>query len=187
MTVQIPDRLLLIHQSLFIVGVNGSGLFDPYALGLQPQPRITSCWRGYVCEYKVRANKLLLDKLHINLDAEEVTLVNNIVPELDPRALFSHVYHTRDLEIDFTGGLLAAGEFIPELYVHMGFHPAWKYKTVFELIVSHGEVTETRDVSGRMEEVRRQMLKSPMQPGANATKEQIEQWVASTFRLNYYF
>lgn len=188
MTAQIPDTLLLQDQQLSIVGANGNSLFDPYDLSLLPVSRITSCWRGYVCEYKLLYNKFLLNKLQINLDGEGPS-INDVKPvfSVEKRDVFNNTYHQLKLPVDFTGGLLAAGEFIRDLYVHMGFHPAWKYKTVFELILSHGYVIETRDVSRRMEEIRNEMVKSPLQPGVNASKEQIEEWVASTFKLNYNF
>ncbi len=69
----------------------------------------------------------------------------------------------------------------------MGFHPAWKYRNVFELIIAHGYVIETNDASARMQEIRDEMIKSPLEPGADATKEQIEKWVAATFKRDYNF
>lgn len=186
MTAQIPDTLLLQDQKLSMVGVNGSGLFDPLQYELQPLPRITSCWRGYVCTYKTLHNRLLLATLEVNLGHTGQPL-NDIQPAFSHENTFDNTYREVDLQIDFTGGILAASDFIHDLYVHMGFHPAWKYRNVFELVVSHGNVIETRDVSARMQEIRDEMLKSPLEPGAEATKEQIEKWIASTFRLDYYF
>jgi len=199
MTAQIPDALLLQNQKLSIVGVNGRGLFDPLDYDLRPFPRITSCWRGYICEYKLLANKFLLNKLQLNLGVnkwngdryefipEEGPLINGRKPifATDNRGLFNNTYDELNLQVDFTGGILAASDFIQELYVHMGFHPAWKYKNVVELIISQGYVTETRDVSEIMQEIRNKMVKSQFEPGGNATQEEIEKWVAATFRLDY--
>jgi len=184
MTAQIPDTLLLPGQELFIVGVNGNGLFEPLAYGMQPFPRITSCWRGYVCAYKILYSKLLLNDLRVNLNREGPS-VNNLRPVFSGEETFDNIYHQLHLHIDFSGGILAAGGFIQQLYVHMGFHPAWKYRNVFELILSHGRVIETRDVSEQMEQIRSEMVKAPLEPGAHATKQQIEEWVASTFKLDY--
>jgi hypothetical protein len=50
----------------------------------------------------------------------------------------------------FTGGLLLADDFIPELYVHMGFHPAWKYKNVREVIFEKGSLTKDMERSSDM-------------------------------------
>ncbi len=184
MTAQIPDALLLNDQRLSLVGVNGGGLFEPSAFGMHPFSRITSCWRGFVSEYKIVQDNFLLHRLQINLDGE-APLVNGVQSLAPEGGIFNHVYEALDLPVAFTGNLLAAGDFIQELYVHMGFHPAWKYRKVFELVLNEGGVLETRDVSERMEEIRREMVKSPVQPGVNATREQIEKWINSTFRRDY--
>ena len=201
MTAQIPDMLLLQDQRLSIAGVNGKGLFDPADYDLRPFSRITSCWRGYVCEYKVLFDKFLLNKLQINLGAglqngearafapEAGPALNGTKPVLATKVheIFNNTYNDLNLQIDFTGGILAASDFIQELYVHMGFHPAWKYKNVIELTISHGHVMETRDVSEIMQEIRNRMVKSELEPGKNVTREEIKQWIASTFRLDYNF
>jgi len=66
------------------------------------------------------------------------------------------------MSIDFTGEILAADQFIRELYVHMGFHPAWKYETVYELVISHGTILDTKDVSEQMAQLREQMTRQPL-------------------------
>jgi hypothetical protein len=199
MTAQIPDILLLQDRAFSIVGVNGQGLFDPADYDLRPFARITSCWRGYVCEYKVLGSEFLLNKLKINLGANQLgeeprgfiseagPPINAVRPVLatDNHDLFSNTYHDLNLRVGFTGGLLAADDFIRELYVHMGFHPAWKYRKVFELVIAHGSITETRDVSEQMQQIRNRMTQSQLEPGTNATKQEMEAWVAATFKLDY--
>ena len=186
MTAQIPDIILLQDQELSIVGVNGMGLFDPLDYDMQPIPRLTSCWRGYVCTYKTPSDKFLLDALQVNLKREGPA-IHDVMPVFSQESTFDNTYNDLKLPVDFSGGILAASDFVQGLYIHMGFHPAWKYRNVFELIVSHGYVIETRNVSERMQEIRNEMVKAPLEPGIHATKEQIEEWVASTFKLDYNF
>jgi len=186
MTAQIPDTLLLHDRKLSIVGVNGLGLFDPAGRGLQPVPRLTSCWRGYVCTYKTLYNKFLVDKLELNLGSEG-PVIDEVKPVFSRENTFDNTYAGLNLPVDFSGGILAASDFVQQLYVHMGFHPAWKYRNVFELVLAQGYVLETRDVSERMEQIRNEMIKSPLEPDASATPEQIEAWVAAAFRLDYRF
>jgi hypothetical protein len=186
MTAQIPDLFLLDSQTLAIVGVNGAGLFDPLDHNLQPVPRITSCWRGYVCTYQTLRNKFLLDSLQVNLQREGPA-INGVGPVFSSENTFDNTYQNLNLPVDFSGGILAAGDFIQQLYVHMGFHPAWKYRSVFELVISNGDVIETREVSEQIERIRNRMIQSPLEPGIQATKEQIAEWVASTFKLDYHF
>ena len=67
--------------------------------------------------------------------------------------------------IRFSGGLLLGEGFIEKLYVHMGFHPAWKYKTVREVIFEEGRVTEDLDRSREMKDLRARLTSEPLQPG----------------------
>jgi hypothetical protein len=158
MTAQIPDSILLDDQKFSVVGANGNGLFNPLDFSLRPLPSVTSCWRGYVCEYKAVYNKLILNTLQINLE-QQGPAINGIEPSF-ARGTFNNTYNNLNLTIDFTGEILAADKFIRELYVHMGFHPAWKYETVYQLVISHGYVLDTKDISEQMTQLREQMTKA---------------------------
>jgi hypothetical protein len=184
MTAQISDTFLFQDKNFSIVGVNGQELFSPAVYNMQPLPRITSCWRGYICTYKTLYNKLLLDSLQTNLDHEGPP-INNVHPVFLHKSTFDNAYKDLNLSVDFTGGILIAHAFISQLYVHMGFHPAWKYEIVFELILSQGYVLDTRDVSQKMAELREKMTRKPLGPGPDASKKEIEDWVASTFKMDY--
>jgi len=186
MTAQINDSFLFQVQKFSIVGVNGERLFHPAEYGLQPLPRITSCWRGFVCTSKTLHNELLLDTLQTNLDLAGPA-INNILPEFSTRSTFNNTYHDLNLHIDFSGGMLVANGFIQALYVHMGFHPAWKYETVIELAFSNGYLLDTKDVSGQMAELREKMTRQPLQPGTDASRQELDDWIASTFKRSYRF
>lgn len=186
MTAQMSDSFRMDDTQLSVVGVNGSGLFDPSEYNMQPLPRITSCWRGYVCTYKTLHNELMLDSLLVNLEREGPA-INNVHPVFSQQATFNNAYNDLNLLMDFTGGMLIAQGFIQQLYVHMGFHPAWKYETVFELNISHGHVLETQDISKQMAELRDKMTQQPLQPGRNASKQEVENWIESTFKRDYRF
>jgi hypothetical protein len=186
MTAQMHDSFLLEDQKFSLVGVNGGNLFHPAEYGMQPLPRVTSCWRGYISTYKIVSNKLILDMLQINLD-QEGPAINHIQPEFPAKNTFNHLYHGLNLHIDFTGGMLVANGFIQPLYVHMGFHPAWKYQTVLELIFTQGTLVETKDVSRKMAELRQKMTQQPLQPGTKTSRQKLEDWIASTFKRSYRF
>ena len=186
MTAQINDWFLFQDQKFSLVGVKGGNLFHPAAYGMQPLPRMTSCWRGFVCTYKTLDNALLLDTLQINL-GQEGPLINHLQPVFSTTSTFDNIYPDLNLHIDFTGGMLVASGFIQALYVHMGFHPAWKYETVFELTFSQGSLLETKDVSERMAELRKEMAQKPLQPGPDTPRKKLEDWIASTFKRSYRF
>jgi hypothetical protein len=54
------------------------------------------------------------------------------------------------VRVPFSGGLLLGQGFIRTTYVHMGFHPAWKFEKVAELLLEHGGVTSTLDRSAEL-------------------------------------
>ncbi len=181
MTAQMHDSFLFQDQKFSLVGFASEGLFHPSDYGMQPLPSVTSCWRGYLCTYKTFRNKLLLDTLQVNL-SQEGPSIQNIPPEFPARGTFNNVYHELDLLMDYSGGMLIADGFIRELYVHMGFHPAWKYETVFELAFSHGTLLETIDASQRMAELRKEMTQQPLQPRPDTPRQKLENWILSTFK-----
>ncbi len=194
MTAQTPDQLMLDQGEFAIVGVNGGDLFSPDQFGLQPMPFASNCWRGYVCQYVLRAGQLMLDQLEVNLQppGEGQTglsgpAINGIQPAAPQSRIpfFNHVYAHLNLVVPFSGGLLAGADFIPALYVHMGFHPAWKYEIVFELIVFDGQVTEVRDVSETMSAIRAARAKQPLRPDPRQAGVDMGAWIRSTFKLNY--
>jgi hypothetical protein len=121
MTAQINDSFLLEDKNFSVVGVNGAGLFDPYAHNMNPMPRITSCWRGYVCTYKTLHNKLLLDTLQSIWSGSPA--ISDVRPQFDPKSTFDNVYKDSTCTPTLAEGC-SSHEFIQRLYVHMGFHPA---------------------------------------------------------------
>ena len=84
---------------------------------------------------------MLLDQLAIYLDEPAPVLFGARPEPVEGRIrLFDVVYKGLRHPVPFTGGLLLTRDFIEELYVHMGFHPAWKYREVHELIFRAGEL-----------------------------------------------
>ena len=188
MTAQIHDTFQLNEKSFSIVGVNGQELFDPHSLGVRTVPAITSCWRGFVSHYKIHENQLILDKLQMSLGPEKGPIINGVSPSDSDNGFraFNNVYEQMGLEIKFTGGLLIADGFIQKLYVHMGFHPAWKYESVFELIFDDGRLLEIRDVSEQIKQIREKNIDQPLQPNyTKASNAEKETWIKNAFKLDY--
>lgn len=162
MTAQIPDHFTLDGTSYALV--DGIGLFSPLEYGLEPIMTVTSCWRGYICTYAIHEQQLVLDTLDISLrnflqpesqmaDAPRL----NGVRALRKRSILAHSFVGLALPIPYTGRLQIADDFIRELYVHMGFHPAWKYRKVIELSFEAGSLTGNRDISTEMQQVREKL------------------------------
>jgi hypothetical protein len=201
MTAQISDLCILNQREFALVGVKGQPLFEPAAFGMRPVGFSTNCWRGYQCTYSADVPQLELLKLGINLQTVEKRgrkneyltqvgpAINGVLPDpkstTDKHSLFNNYYANLHLPIAFSGGLLLGSDFIRDLYVHMGFHPAWKYTTVFEIVCQQGQIVERRDVSARVAEIREYRRQHPLKPSSQADESQLADWIADTFRLDY--
>lgn len=196
MTAQIDDTFLLRGMEYAISGISEGELFDPAVLDLQPSGICSACWRGYQVVCSLSANNLVVANLHVNLLHDDETCspkvgpsINGIFPtgsfeELD---FFNNHYTGLNYHLEYTGGLLLADGFIEELYVHMGFHPPWKYESVIELVFENGKLVKESDCSARMAEIR--ALIPPSRDGAvsqpEPTDEQIRQFIDRAFDRSY--
>ena len=195
MTAQMHDRVNFQGQEYNLVGVNGLELFNPEKFGFKSTGRITSCGRGFVCHYILSGNTLILNKLEVSyghlgktkFSPKKCPAINNISPTYteDRSAFFNNVYKNLNLKMEFTGGILIADGFFDKLYVHMGFHPAWKYRTIYELTFDNGQMINRQDVSKKMGEIREEMIQHPLEPGLEVGFREHARWVHSTYSLVY--
>lgn len=185
MTAQFNDTVHFKGNSYALAGISGGGLFEPAEHGLEPYSTCTACWAGYLCEYAVRDNTLVLKQLSINLKEPLPVLFGvSPVPDDTEYELFSSIYKNVNHKLPFSGGLLLADDFIEELYVHMGFHPAWKYRVVHELIFHEGDLIEHHDRSDQMREVREQAAAAD-EPGNTSRKKDMLDWIRKSFSRRY--
>ena len=192
MTAQAMDQVRWRDRTWSLVGIDGAGLFDPTALGIQPQMLHTAAWRGYICTYKVEDDELRLERLEIGFDpatqersvAGDPPLIGDARPTQQG---MGHVWHYdgADLPVPFTGGLRIGYGFIRELYVHMGFAPAWKFEEVHELRFEAGRLVSTEDQSDEMRREREQAAKGPLAPSRASGAQRITDWIRSTFDRTY--
>jgi len=191
MTAQASDSVWYRDREFSITGVNGTGLYEPSQHDIEPFGISTACWRGFICDYALDDDQLVLRTLFVGLDkaaSERArtghgTTIAGVLPEW--AEYFGWKYTPLNVPVSFTGGLLIGDGFITELYVHMGFHPAWKFSHVYELMFEAGRLRASHDRSQQMAEFRAQMTDSDLQPPAGASKEEIHQWVEQTFSLDY--
>jgi hypothetical protein len=208
MTAQISDEVTYRGKPHSIAGINGSGLFDPSRHGIKPVMISTACWRGYHCTYEVAGGFLFLTRVNIGLDEDDRVLAERGEgPKLFgqiPRRYIIHgqlfdgtgevktSWESFDFRYDglrevvpFTGGLLLADGFIDELYVHMGFHPAWKFREVHELLFERGKVMKEADHSAEMAEFRQMLEDRPLEPTDHEDEPAMMRWVEQCFSLKY--
>jgi hypothetical protein len=209
MTAQISDTVRYLGKDCSLAGINGTGLFDPADVGVVAYGWSSACWRGFYCGYEVAEGSLLLSQVHLGLGTDDRAAVEQGGgPKLFGRTPRRYTIHghseelftgevktsweSSDYRVDglrefipFTGGLLVGDDFIRELYVHMGFHPAYKFREVHELIFDAGRLTEEYDRSDAMAEFR--AIYASRSPGlkSGATKDEISRWVEQCFSRSY--
>lgn len=203
MTAQVPDIVNYRGQQYAIAGVHGVGLFKPEDHGLVAHAFSTACWRGFHCEYAVEGDDLLLEQLNIGLSEEDfakgVHVFGHALESYTydatklvegawvPVTVDAHDKRARNLHqpVSFSGGLLLGGEFIREMYVHMGFHPAHKFRIVHELIFEEGQLQKAFDRSTEMAKFREAVANESGRSEKRPSKQEIEEWIKSTFSLDY--
>ncbi len=182
MTAQINDRVFFREVAYELVGFDGQGLFDPADLGLCVRPLHTACWRGFYCTYEVVDDQFRLRDAHLGLSAAEYPdgfpSLFGVAPsppgQYESAAIYLDVGHV----VPYTGRLLLGHGFISSLYVHMGFHPAWKYRQVCLLELEGGRLVNWEDRSQQAAADRHRHLTE------DEPRTDLLSWVESTFERN---
>lgn len=210
MTAQIADTVTHLDTAFDLVGVNGSGLFNPEDHGIEARWVTSACWRGFHCTYSVTNQSLRLNQVFVGLDEDDRSAAERsegpiLFDRIPSRYLIhghrwseedgdEYTWKSDDYRYDglnelvlFSGGLLLADGFVDDLYVHMGFHPAWKYTTVLELVFANGILQQEFDRSDRMAEVRQKINDSSGDdsPARRPTRQEIYDFIDRSFDLTY--
>ena len=200
MTAQFSDTLQYEEKDYEIAGINGDGLFNPAQYKMKPIWQCTACWRGFVTRYQVENDELHLTALSISLTDVDWQNKGRKFPKIQPPiiegykaidmsveqwSLFEYYYTNMRLLIPFTGGLLLTRDFIEDLHVHMGFHPAWKYRTVYELLFEKGRLIRSIDISKKMAEIRLEMKEVELKPYLDTSEKDVTEWVEQCFTRDY--
>lgn len=196
MTAQIDDFFLYDEHSYSVSGISEGSLFDPAILEIKPMSSCTACWRGYFVEYGLVDRHLAVINLHANFYEEgegyqrlQGPTINGVAPtdSKEEYDWFNNHYEKINFYLEFSGGLLLADGFIRNLYVHMGFHPAWKYEKVRELIFENGILVADYDRSEKMAEIRELATSGGLQKGPSGmpSDQDIHSFIRQAFDRTY--
>ena len=185
MTGQIPDKLIYNKSSYSIVGLKGEGLPSPLDFGLEPTSPHTANWRGFIMTYTIAENRLIVEEMNVTVKdlKEKPPLINDINPETKKEGVFHLTYSSLKLKTQFTGKILIAKDFIDSMYVHMGFQSPISFKSVIELEISDGTLIKVTDFSEIMKKYRTRNISD----GKYGYNENLQEWIARTFSLDYDF
>jgi len=205
MTAQISDSLFYRDERYSIAGLNGDGLFDPAHIGLKTRMISTACRRGFVCDYSLRDRRLILTRLTVGFRPEDLQraergdgpVLFGLTPKRDEckcwdccteedSTYWSDFYYDGlSIPLKYTGGVLIGADFIDEMYIHMGFHPAYKYSRVHELLFESGQLVKASDLTSEMAKFREDIANRPLQPTDPTNKREIMEWIDRAFSLKY--
>ena len=185
MTGQVPDNLIYKKSSYSIVGLKGEGLPSPLDFGLKPISPHTANWRGFIMSYRISEDRLIVHEMNVTVEdlKEKPPLINGVNPETKEEGRLHLTYKSLKLKTQFTGKVLIAKDFIDSMYVHMGFQSPLSFKTVIELKISDGILIEVTDFS----EIMKKYRKHKVTDGKLGPTENLQEWIARTFSLNYDF
>ena len=186
MTAQVHDRVDWRNRHFLLVAVDGDRLFDPADHGLPHlHPTTTANWRGWVAHYAIAGDRLVLaDLVDVGLfplPGEPAPTFQGVEATFEGRGPLS--YLGLDMPLDFTGRLLIAHGFIQSLYRHMGFHPAWKFEESWEMLLDHGRLARTRDLSDEMRALRKKIESGDVNDPDDTSRPG---WIEKTFRLDFW-
>jgi len=161
MTAQASDSVTYRDERFSLVAWDGPAPFDPNAHGLHPVAISTGNWLGYLCAYVIDDGWLKLDRVTLGLDAEaREALARGEAPALFGVAPvpadegYSAEYSRLARVIPYTGAWTLGADFVWDMYVHMGYHPPWKYRRVYELTFEAGRLVSEVDRSDDMARLR---------------------------------
>jgi hypothetical protein len=67
--------------------------------------------------------------------------------EKNYRGIFNACYFNLQKKLALTGGIVFARDFMEDIYLQMGSHPAWIYREVHEIIFDNGKILQAHDRS----------------------------------------
>jgi hypothetical protein len=208
-TAQFTDSFQIDGEKHTIAGVSGKTLFDVKTLGLRLIAGSSACWRGHVAIFGLAQDRLVVADLYANIgsidQAGKLSFEPGIAPPIhgvnakrtgrnEQSYSCNHVYRQLNLPLTYSGGILLGTGFIRDLYVHIGFAPAWKYTKVLELIFSEGKLSGRHDRSEACRIFREGVLRDwenwKMQPGPpredpGQTEEKAKKWIERAFDQTY--
>jgi hypothetical protein len=83
---------------------SGTGLFDPREHGLVPEDRLTALYCGFLSEYAVVQDQLVLDTLNIFQDDDVGLELFGVLPYIETEGLGFSIYRALSHPVPFTGG-----------------------------------------------------------------------------------
>ncbi len=193
MSAQLPHRVWLDKEKYELSGSNTALPFDPKEYNLSPTAPHPKCWRGYVCQFRVKEGILLLDRLEVHDVQKGIKrrdqAINGKKPSKNSKRVFrflskwgaiyfNKTYRKVELPLSFSGEWLLTQGGILDKPQNYAWHPAWRYQEVHLLKFEAGKLVFHRDLGDLMAEIRNGVERLASQ---GKDFSQVHEWVKEQF------
>ena len=146
MSEQVKDPFIWNNKKWDFIGAeNVYSLFNPERFGLSPDSHNTACHKGFIIQFKVVDDELILDELLVYCKNNIYPPINDVFPvEGDMRM---KLYKNINLKLEYSGVIMIGTNMLPEYYGR-AFTGAHSYEKVYELSFEEGILLESKDTSG---------------------------------------
>jgi hypothetical protein len=193
LTTQVSNKVIYHKDSFDLVGYTDDGLINPEKFGVKLKPITSLCWRGYISSYQIdNENQFLLNSLTtFSEKKDKIIEIKGVKPDIQELTkdgkITQRVYNDLNIECFYDGKILLGKDFLTEYRKNMGFHPAWKYRTVYELEIKKGRLISYHDLSDKFSEIRSE-LKDKTNNGIRTNQgvnNDILTWIEKSFNQKY--
>ena len=148
-TAQIADTFIYKEKSYSLIGKTDGTLVHPHQFGMNPVMIHTACYRGFYATFELTEKSLLLKKLTLREKDRKYLPIRGVKPDINTEKHYA-TYTNLNIEVNFTGKIRLAKDFIKDLYIHMGYQKPTAFKTVLDITLREGKVVEIKDRSKEM-------------------------------------
>lgn len=177
MTAQISNDIKYngeVYQILY----ESEYLFEPEKFGFNDTYwNCTACYAGYMIDYKVENDKLIIERFAINDHTTNPPQFLGVIPakgksynEADSLfESFDYIYNNVNQKLEYTGKIVIA-RIMATNYVYNGYQPFYNYEDVKELQFENGNVVKVYDLSDLAGRVRKKLQDEEAKCEAKAKK-----------------
>ncbi len=147
MTYQATDPFYWENEAwVFLRAANIYSLFDPEAYGLHPTPPHTACWKGFVIQFRIVEQQLILDELRVYCEDGVYPPINGVEATSGQNSIMQ-TYQNINLPLPYSGTIVV-GKGLKPKFCNREYTGPHSYETTFELTFQNGLLTRFKETSG---------------------------------------
>jgi hypothetical protein len=156
MTRQAADWVFYKGEQYELLGISSGQLPMLKQFGLEPVGFSTACYRGYIAEYEISDDRLLLTRLAIEDANNHYPEIGGVKPKLERGELPAYVGISEPMVID---GAMVIGKDSPDHWQEFDIRGPHDYTVVLKLALKRGIVQSVTDISQQAAAIRSEMFK----------------------------